>query len=375
MNKKTFIISAKRTTVAPMGGTFRDTAVDVLAGNLIKELLAQDYIPKEKVEDIIFSNALAGGGNIARLGVLRAGLSNAIVGTTLDRQCIGGLDAIIQAHKRIQMGQEDCLVAGGAESYSLRPQRYYINSWQGERVALERPPFYEEDNPHLPIGYSVIQLKKIYDLTDRQEYNWTKESHQKTLTNRTQLEKEIFPLSSPPEVDTFARKLDWNIFQKSKSKFGSLHPCNTSPNADGAAFSILVSEQYLQDYPRNHYLEIIDGFTLAGDPKEFPLLPVRALDTLFKKHKLDWKLISQFELMEAFAIQALLCKRLSGAPKEIINPYGGALALGHPIGASGAILLTRLFHGLKKNGDLGLAAIAGAGGLASVILVKCHRYH
>ena len=79
--------------------------------------------------------------------------------------------------------------------------------------------------------------------------------------------------------------------------------------------------------------------------------------------------------MEAFAVQALLCVHLSKAPKAIVNPYGGALAMGHPIGASGSILMTRLFYGLKNKGDLGLAAIAGAGGLASVALVKCHRYH
>ena len=356
MDRKTFIISAKRSAVAPSGGALRNVAVDVLAGKLIQETIAAAKIPKEKVEDLILSNALAGGGNIARLSVLRAGLPNTIVGTTIDRQCVGGLDAIIQAHKRIQTRQEDCLVAGGAESYSLRPQRHYTPAWQGERMALERPPFYVGDDPKLPIGHRVMELKKSYGISDQQEYDWAKESHRKTLNNRKQLAQEIYSFSSTTEHDAFARELDGEIFQKSKGKFGPLHPCNTSPNADAAAFTTLVSEDFLQHHPQTHYLELIDSFTLAGDPKEFPLLPVKAI-------------------AELFAVQALLCVHLSKAPKAIVNPYGGALAMGHPIGASGSILMTRLFYGLKNKDDLGLAVIAGAGGLASVALVKCHRYH
>lgn len=375
MDRKTFIISAKRSAVAPMGGALRNVAVDVLAGKLIQETIAATKIPKEKVDDLILSNALAGGGNIARLSLLRAGLPNTIVGTSVDRQCVGGLDAIVQAHKRIQTGQEDCLVAGGAESYSLRPQRHYIQAWKGERLALERPPFYVGDDPKLPIGHRVMELKESYGISDQQEYDWAKESHRKTLNNRKQLAQEIYSFSSTTEHDAFARELDGEMFQKSKGKFGPLHPCNTSPNADAAAFTTLVSEDFLQHHPQAHYLELIDSFTLAGDPKEFPLLPVKAIAQLFEKHKLSWKSIAQFELMEAFAVQALLCVHLSKAPKAIVNPYGGALAMGHPIGASGSILMTRLFYGLRNKGDLGLAVIAGAGGLASVALVKCHRYH
>ncbi|MGB0279856.1 MAG: acetyl-CoA C-acetyltransferase, partial [Flavobacteriaceae bacterium] len=112
------------------------------------------------------------------------------------------------------------------------------------------------------------------------------------------------------------------------------------------------------------------GFTLGGDPKSFPILPADAMKQIMQQNNLNWNNISHIELMEAYAVQAILCAKLSGAPTEKINPFGGAISRGHPIGASGAILAVRLFHALKNTQKTGLATIAGAGGLASVLLLK-----
>ena len=146
--------------------------------------------------------------------------------------------------------------------------------------------------------------------------------------------------------------------------------CNTAPKADGAAFVVVASEEIVKKYKPAYCVEITDGFTLGGDPKSFPILPATAMKRIVKQNNLNWKDIHHIELMEAYAVQAILCAKLSGAPLDIINPFGGAISRGHPIGASGAILAVRLFHSLKNNQKTGLAAIAGAGGFASVLLLN-----
>ncbi len=233
-------------------------------------------------------------------------------------------------------------------------------------------PLFPGDLLENSIGESVIELKKEFAVSEEEEYEWSRNSHQKTRAYLNATEKEILRLTEDHQSDPFARNLSWEIFQKAKAKYGTLHSANTAPTADGASILTVVSEKFIQQNTPQKYLEIIDGFTLGGNPSEFPLLPVKALETLFSAHQLGWQDIAQFELMEAYTVQALLTARLTHAPLEIINPYGGAIARGHPIGASGAILATRLYHGLKKNGALGVAAIAGAGGYATVLLVKNH---
>lgn len=160
------------------------------------------------------------------------------------------------------------------------------------------------------------------------------------------------------------------MFKNAKARYGTVHPCNTALKADGAAFVAVASENIIKQHKLVKTLEIEDGFTLGGLGKNFPILPAKAMKQILFQNQLTWKDITHIELMEAFAVQAILCARLSGAPEHKINPHGGALVRGHPIGASGAILAVHLFHALKKNQTRGLAAIAGVGGLASVLLVK-----
>ncbi len=138
---KSYITNALRTSVVPVGGYLRNLSADQMAGHLIKESIQQANLNADALDDVILSNALGGGGNIARLSLLNAGIAPSVLGTSLDRQCVGGLDAIVLAMQRIQQGTAHHLLAGGAESYSLRPKRYYKASWQDEFSFLDRPPF------------------------------------------------------------------------------------------------------------------------------------------------------------------------------------------------------------------------------------------
>ena len=368
--RKVYIISAVRTPIVPVGGAFKNMLVHEMSAQILHECLKRIAVPKSEVDDVFVSNALGGGGNIARLCALSAGFPNKVLGTSIDRQCVGGLDAIIEAVRRIQLGEANFILAGGAESFSLIPERRYPVKWNEKAVPLERPPFFQEDDPTLPLGDAIVGLKKEYNISDNDEFDWVHNSHKKTLASRKTLAKEIYAIGTE-QTDPFARAISWDIFAKSKSRFGHTHPCNTAPKADGAAFVAVASKEIIEKYSPLHYAEILDGFTVGGPPEKFPLLPALAMKQLLAQNSFSWHDINHLELMEAYATQAILCARLSDAPCDIINPHGGAISRGHPIGASGAILATRLFHSLPPK-KMGMAAIAGAGGLASVLLLQAN---
>lgn len=367
--RKVYIISAVRTPIVPVGGALKNIPVHEMAAEILNEALNRINLPNSAVDAVFVSNAMGGGGNIARLCTLTAGFPNQVLGTSVDRQCVGGLDAILQAAKQIQQGEANLILAGGAESFSLRPERHYPNKWNEKPALLERPPFFPIDDPTLPLGDAIKTLKKEYSISDKEEFEWVQNSHQKAIAAKKSFAKEIHFIGTNKEADPFARELSWETFKKSEERFGHTHPCNTAPKADGAAFVAIASGEIVEKYTLSHCIEIIDGFTLGGDPEKFPILPAEAMKELLVKNTLSWDNISQIELMEAYATQAILCAKLSNAPLAKINPHGGAISRGHPIGASGTVLATHLFHSLE-NKSLGMAAIAGAGGLASVLLLQ-----
>ena len=370
ISKKVFLIAGSRTTISPAGGFLRDIHIDDMAATVLSDILKQLDVDPSEVDDVIVSNAIGGGGNIARLCALKAGFSTALLGNSIDRQCVGGLDAIIQAFKQIQLGQAHLILAGGVESFSLRPERHYPIQWNKKSTPLERPPFYPTDDATIPLGDTIKALKETHKISDEEEFEWVQNSHKKALANKAVSTAEIVSLSGNDPIDPYAREISKEVYQKAQTTYGHTHPCNTAPKADGAAFVAVASEEMVKKMNPEYCVEIIDGYTIGGDPKVFPILPAKAMKQIIAQNMLNWHDINQIALMEAYAVQAILCAKLSGAPKNKINPYGGAIAYGHPIGASGAVLAVHLFHSLKNHKQTGLAAIAGAGGLASVLLVK-----
>ncbi len=368
--RKAFLISAGRTTVAPKGGCLKDIPVDEMATKVITAVLKKADISKNKVDDVIVSNALAGGGNLARMCALKSGFEPHVLGTSFDRQCVGGLDAIIQATNRIKNGESNLIIAGGAESHSLRPERHYKSHWNDTPTHCDRVPFYPNDNPSVPLGEALVAFKKKYQITDKDEFEWVRKSHHKSIQNKAVITKEIVPIHSEDHIDPFVRNITWEMFNKAKDRYGHSHPCNTAPKADAAAFVAVASESFLKKHQPKHFIEIVDGFTLGGNPKEFPILPVKAMHKICDQNNLSLDAIRHFEIMEAYATQAILCAQLTELTHAKVNPHGGAISRGHPIGASGAILAVHLFYSLLETQSTGIASIAGAGGLASVLLLK-----
>jgi acetyl-CoA C-acetyltransferase len=359
-----FIIAARRTAVMPHGGAFRRLEVHDLAAPVLRACLQDAAIDPGQVDEVILSNALGGGGNPARLAALAAGLPERVAGLTLDRQCAGGLDAIRLAAAMVGAGQAEVILAGGAESHSRRPLRMHTDPDGGAPVAYDRPPFtpWPARDPGMAEAADALALR-LGIPRDEQE-GWAVASHARAIAARDRLAREIVSLPEGAR-DLFSRVLTRNVAARAPVLTGSITAATTAVAADAAAFCLVVSERIAARAARA--LGISAAATLGADPEEPGLSPVPAIAAALASANLAPADLTIAEIMEAYAVQAIACVRLAGLDPQIVNPGGGALARGHPIGASGAILAVRLFHDLNRGH--GLAAIAAAGGIGSALVL------
>ncbi|PIB25935.1 hypothetical protein BFP76_13175 [Amylibacter kogurei] len=367
MSKNAYIIAAKRSAVMAQNGAFADIALHDLAAPVIRACLHETPIESNQIDEIILSNALYGGGNPARMAAQAAGLPNAVAGLTIDRQCVGGLDAILLAARMIQSGHANAIIAGGAESASMRPIRMVQGKNGAPPIPYDRPAFspFSDQDPDLHVAANALNISRM-----RQD-NWAMNSHAKAMANRTELRREIVPIGQTTQIDDgFTRALSQTLCQRAKPIVGDVTAANTAINADAAAFVLVVSEQMLKSLGNPRALNIIGGVTLGGDSSQPALVPIDAINATLASIGLSPQDITQSEIMEAYAAQTIACVDGAGLNPDTVNIKGGALARGHPIGASGAILAVRLFHDLtQKNSGTGLAAIAAAGGLGTALVL------
>ena len=355
---RSIIIAARRSAVVPRNGAFKALEVHELAAPVIGALLQDGGIDAGDVGELILSNALGGGGNPARLAALAAELPLSVGGVSIDRQCAGGLDAVLLADALVRSGQHDVVIAGGAESYSRRPLRLRTFADGRDPEAYDRPPFspWPERDPELATAADALGVPQVA------QENWAMESHRKAMA--ADFTGEIVPILSV-ERDAFTRNLTARHCAKAPIIHGNVTSATTAVAADAAAFVLVVSERVANRLGKMGVV-IRKGATLGAAPEDPGLAPIAAIETL----GVSVEHISTIELMEAYAAQAIACQDGAVLPIERINPKGGALARGHPIGASGAILAVRLFHDLASKGGTGLAAIAAAGGLGTAVLFE-----
>lgn len=359
-----YILAARRSAVVPRNGAFADLALHELASPVILSVLQDAGIDPENVDELILSNALGAGGNPARSAALAAGLRPEVAGLSLDRQCVGGLDALILADAMIRSGLHDIVVAGGAESYSRRPLRQHTFADGRAPEPYDQAPFtpWPERDPDMAVA--ADRLADLYSVSRAEQDAWAVRSHSAA---RAAQAPGIVTLKGQTQ-DPFTRKLSPRLCAKAPVIHGAITAANMAVAADGAAFTVLVSERIARAYPNR--VQIVSGATLGGDPTLPGLAPVAAIKASLTKADTRTDSLQTAEIMEAFAVQALLCQREAGINPDILNPYGGSLARGHPIGASGAILAVNLFHKLTETPGLGLAAIAAAGGLGTALLLR-----
>lgn len=397
MRARAVILAAKRTPVAPRGGAFKTLQADELAAPVIKALLAETGLAAEKVDQVIFGNALYGGGNPARMAALRAGLPASIPALTMDTQCCSGLDAILLGCRLIEAGAASCVIAGGMESFSRSPLRAHRPlDAAGGPVFYQRPSFAPSPYEDPELAVAAARLAEERGFSRQEQAAYTVKSHAKALAalGLGAFDPELVCVEAGGSAntesvlrrDSYSRQLSQAIALRSPVLAGhaetALLSAATAVEADAAAAVLIASAEFAQSLKEDlretagPMIGISGGLSMGGNPGQPALVPTAAITELMGRQGLEPRQYQQLELMEAYAPQAMATLQDLTFREDVVNPEGGALARGHPIGASGAILAVRLFHGLKKNqkkeaGEArGIAAIAAAGGLASVLSLQ-----
>lgn len=353
-----FIIAARRSAVMPVGGAFAGKEVQGLAAPVIQACLADAGIAPDRVDELILSNALGAGGNPARVAALAAGLPDSVAGLSLDRQCAGGLDAVILARALVESGAAEVVLAGGAESYSRRPLRLRTRVDGGPPIAYDAPPFTPWPARDPAMHTAAAALAEKLQISRAAQDAFAVASHQRALAAAM---PEIVAINGQSR-DGFTRNLTPAVAARAKMIDGSITAANAAVAADGAAFCLVVSARIAGQSARA--VRIAAGATLGGVPEEPGLAPLGAIARVLSPRLV----LDRAEVMEAYAVQAIACINGAGLDPLRVNSGGGALARGHPIGASGAVLVARMFADLPRG--YGLCTIAAAGGIGSALLLE-----
>ncbi|MFD2738223.1 acetyl-CoA C-acyltransferase [Sulfitobacter aestuarii] len=361
------IIAACRSPVAPRGGALAALSLQDLAAPVIAGLLEQAELAPDQVDEVIVSNALGAGGNPARLVSLAAGLPQRVAGLSIDRQCAGGLDALLLARQIVLSGAAEVVIAGGVESYSRRPLRLATFADGRAPQPYDQAPFTPWPDRDPGMADAAAILAESQRIARQAQDEWAIASHAKAR-NAVPGRGEIVSVAGLAQ-DAFTRRLGPALCQRAKVISGSITAANMAVAADAAAFCVVVSAQTAARQRRTG-VELVSGATLGAVPECPGLAPLAAIEKALANASLEICDIDTAEIMEAFAVQAIACVEGAGLDPSRVNRGGGALARGHPIGASGAINAVRLYHELRHCGGVGLAAIAAAGGLGTALVLS-----
>ncbi len=363
-----YIVAASRSAVgkATRGG-FRFTRPDTLAADVIKHLMASvPNVDKDQIEDVIVGNATPEaeqGLNVARLISLMALDTDKVPGMTVNRYCASGLETIAIASAKIHAGIADCIIAGGVESMSLLP----MGGWRivpNADVALAHPDYY------WGMGLTAEAVAKEYNVSREEQDQFAYNSHQKAIKAITsgRFKDEIVPVNiTEVYVDESGKKKkrDFKIdtdegpradtsidaLAKLKPVFdakGVVTAGNSSQTSDGAAFVMVVSERFMKQNNLTPIARLVDYAVVGVPPRIMGIGPLYAIPKVLKKSGIKQEDIDLFELNEAFASQSLAVIKGLNLNPDLINVNGGAIALGHPLGCSGAKLSVQIFNELKK---------------------------
>jgi acetyl-CoA acetyltransferase family protein len=390
MTTQAYIYEAVRTPFGRYGGALAGVRPDDLAAHALRALLARvAQLDPAEIDDVILGNANGAGEenrDVARMAALLAGLPTSVPGATVNRLCGSSLEASIQATRAIVSGDASVIVAGGVESMSRAP---WVLPKPGKGYPAGHETLHSTTlgwrmvNPAMPeqwtisLGASAEKLVGMYDISRDEQDAFALRSHR--LAARAHDEGVLTEVVPVPDVELArdeAIRADTSIERLGtlKAAFvagGTVTAGNSSPLNDGAAMLLMGDEQAGERIGSTPLARVVATGVHGVDPDVFGIAPVQAADKALARAGLGWDDIAAVELNEAFASQSLACLR--GWPAldpEKVNVHGGAIAIGHPLGASGARILGRLAHELhSRRGGYGLAAICiGVGqGLAMIL--------
>ncbi len=389
--KEVYIVAAKRTAVGSFNGALSSLSATQLGAAAIKAAVAQAGIKPEDVQEVIMGNVMSAGVGQApaRQASKFAGLPNSVICTTVNKVCASGMKAIMLAAQNIMLGEADVMVAGGMESMTNVPY-YLMQARNGYRLGngevidgLIKDGLWDVYN-NFHMGNATEGCAKNENISREDQDKYAIESYQRAqkAVNEGKFNAEIAPVEIPQRnADPIVFDKDEEPFKVKYDKITTLKPAfdkngtitaaNASKLNDGASAVVLMSKEKADALGIKPIARIVAFADAERAPEEFPLAPVNATHKLLQKTGKTVQDIDLFEVNEAFSAVAIAYMKNLNIPHEKMNIWGGAVALGHPLGSSGSRICVTLLHALKDTGKkLGVAAICNGGGGASAIMVE-----
>ncbi|MCS4820202.1 acetyl-CoA C-acetyltransferase [Staphylococcus aureus] len=388
------LAAAYRTPIGVFGGAFKDVPAYDLGATLIEHIIKETGLNPSEIDEVIIGNVLqAGQGqNPARIAAMKGGLPETVPAFTVNKVCGSGLKSIQLAYQSIVTGENDIVLAGGMENMSQSPM-LVNNSRFGFKMghqSMVDSMVYDgltDVFNQYHMGITAENLVEQYGISREEQDTFAVNSQQKAVRAQQngEFDSEIVPVSIPqrkgePIVVTKDEGVRENVSVEKLSRLrpafkkdGTVTAGNASGINDGAAMMLVMSEDKAKEL-NIEPLAVLDGFGSHGvDPSIMGIAPVGAVEKALKRSKKELSDIDVFELNEAFAAQSLAVDRELKLPPEKVNVKGGAIALGHPIGASGARVLVTLLHQLNDEVETGLTSLCIGGGQAIAAVVSKYQ--
>lgn len=390
MVREIYLAGAVRTAIGGFGGVFASVSAPALGSTVIKAALTRAGVPGAEVREVIFGNVISAGlgQNPARQAAIGAGLSPAVGATTINKVCGSSLKAVMLAAQAIQCADAEIVVAGGTENMSRAPYlleraRTGYRMGHGELVdAMVRDGLWDAyTNMHM--GNCGELCATQYQFTREQQDDFAVTSFQRARAagSEGRFAKEIVPVEASSGKDTVAIQEDETPKRFNEEKLRKLKPAfggngtitagNASSINDGAAAVVVLSAEKAKALGVQPQARILGYSISSREPQWFTLAPIQAMESLMKQ--LSWKVsdVDLFEINEAFAVVPMAAMKDLAIPHEKVNVNGGAVALGHPIGASGTRTLVTLVHALEQRGlRRGITSLCVGGGEGVALAVE-----
>lgn len=374
--KEIVIIDALRTPVGKYDGALAEYSAEKLGTHVVSALLSKNKNIKSDVEQVIFGNVLqAGNGqNIARQIAINSGLSTSVPASTINEVCGSGMKAVILAKQLLQLGEAEVVIAGGTESMSNAPILKNRNT-EEETLSMLSDGLIDAFSG-ISMGIIGETIAEQFDVSRADQDRFAQNSQEKAVAASQAgiFNDEIVALGElsvdeTPRPSSSLEKLA--TLRTAFKENGTVTAGNSSPVNDGASALILATKEYAEKHGISYLAELVESAEVGIDPAIMGVSPIDAIQKLVQRSGVQLSEIDLFEINEAFAASSIAVNRELGLKDSQVNIYGGAIALGHAIGSSGAKILTTLGYALKREQKrYGIASLCIGGGLGLAILLK-----
>ncbi len=390
MKSSSVIVTSLRTAVGrAKRGALRMMRPEAMGATAVRSAIDQTpNLSPEDIDDVLIGCAFPEGSqgmNLGRIIAAKAGLPDSVSGATINRFCSSGLQTIAMAHQAITSGHAECMIAGGTESMTLVPMSGYY--FQPDPAIADQTP-----DVYVSMGNTAENLAEKYGISREEQDQYAFKSHQRALSAQSEglFDDEIVPIEvnavmfqngSTKSISYQFRKDEGPRSDTSIEALSGLRPVfrnkgsvtagNSSQMSDGAAASVVMSEEMAQRLDVQPMARML-GFAVAGvSPEIMGIGPVPAIEKVLKQTGLHLSQIGLIELNEAFAVQALAVIKEGHLDESIVNIHGGAIALGHPLGCTGAKLTATLLHAMKRQGiQYGMCTMCIGGGMGAAAIFE-----